>query len=122
MTDAVALSRWVNGFLVSGTPVLRPALSRDSDRLLRFLESLGVLRQLGIADELSCTVCLDDPHCCRVQRMAAGRYRYRCLVNGWITLQKEDLILVAFDRTALLRALSKATGSPAGRLRLFARD
>jgi hypothetical protein len=122
MTDALALSRWVNGFLVSGTPVLRPALSRDSDRLLRFLENLGVLRRLGIADELSCTVCVDDPHCCRVQRMATGRYRYRCLVNGWIEIAEEDLILLAFDRKALLRALSKAAGSSAASIRLLAGD
>ena len=92
------LSRWVNGLLVSATPVLRSALARESDPLLRLLESLGVLRRRGIADELGCTVCADDPHRCRVQRTATRRYRYRCLVNGWIEIAEEDLILIAFDR------------------------
>ena len=44
-----------------------------------------------------------------------AQYRYRYLVNDWIDVSKDDLILLDLDREALLMPLASAIeGSPRG--------
>jgi hypothetical protein len=109
------LSCWISGLLTSTAPVLRAPLAQKNGPVLQLCERLGVLRRIGIATELSCAVCTDDPHSCRVMRTANGQYRYWCLANGWINVCDDDLILVDLDREALLIALASViVGSPRG--------
>ena len=109
------LSRWINGLLTSAAPVLRAPLAQENGPVLQLCERLGLLRRVGIANELSCAVCAVDPHPCRVMRTANGQYRYYCLANGWINLREEDVILLALDREALLTALASVIAvSPRG--------
>ena len=118
--DLRLLSHWINGFLAFDAPVTRATFARQDKTVLRLAEGLGILRNIGIAPDIACTVCPDDPHRCRVLRTSEGHYRIRCLDNGWIDVTPDEVTLLACDRQALLAGLAHAAGKKPGDVRLYA--
>lgn len=118
--DLWSLSNWINRFLAKNTGVPRAVLIRENFALLLLAELLGIIRKVGVARDIACPVCAEEPHICRVISKENSRFEVNCIANGPVELSHDDVTLVTFDRQALLDALTSAAGGGTRNLKSFA--
>ncbi|MBU2533766.1 MAG: hypothetical protein KKB37_13575, partial [Alphaproteobacteria bacterium] len=80
--DLWNLSNWINRFLANDAGVPRAALIRENFALLLLAERLGVIQKVGVARDIACPACAEEPHVCRVTGKENGRFEVNCIANG----------------------------------------
>ena len=102
--NCAKLSNWVNKYNDIKAPIPKSLLLKQDEKLLKLSERYNIFSQIGRQNKVVCQKC-EYAHVENVI-MQEGKLGYNCLLNGWVNLSEDDVILLSFNRAALLDMLT----------------
>lgn len=119
--DFSILENWINRFLANQKSLPRSIFSNQNDNILKLAESLKIFVPDGYLKRVTCMEC-ESAHSADVILTEKGNYGYKCLFNGWIDLQEDDVLLLRFERKPLLDSIASVSGLKHKQYQAYADD